>query len=88
VRVALDKPMDVAENKLHESFRTGDIRWNPEIRTIVYMYMKPDELIMYFLNGKHKMNDKYVEDVAYNQLQKVSVQEKDPDEELPLYANE
>lgn len=90
VRVALDKPMDVADNKLHGSFRSSDIRWNPEIRTVVYMYMKPDQPIMYFLNGKHKMGDKYVEDVAYtrNQLQKVSVQERDPDTELPLYTNE
>lgn len=90
VRVALDNPVDVAGNKLHGTFRTGDIRWNPEIRTVKYMYMKPDQPIMYFLDGTHKMNDVYVETVGYtrNQLQKVSVQEKDPDEELPLFENE
>lgn len=90
VRVALDNPIDVVGNKLHGTFRTGDIRWNPEIRTVMYMYMKVDQPIMYFLNGKHKMNDKYVEPVGYtfNQLQKVSVQEKDPETEMPLYDNE
>jgi len=33
VRVALGVPMDVDKNKLHGTFRTGDIRWNPTIRT-------------------------------------------------------
>lgn len=90
VRIVLDNPIDVAGNKLHGSFRSGDIRWNPEVRTVVYVYMKPNEPVMYFLNGKEKMGNKYVEPFGYtrNQLQRVSIREKDPDEELPLFENE
>ncbi|GET67060.1 DDE-type integrase/transposase/recombinase [Rhizophagus irregularis DAOM 181602=DAOM 197198] len=32
VRVKLDEPISVLGNKLHGKFRTGDIRWNPNIR--------------------------------------------------------
>ncbi|GET63074.1 DDE-type integrase/transposase/recombinase [Rhizophagus irregularis DAOM 181602=DAOM 197198] len=34
VRVKLDEPISVLGNKLHGKFRTGDIRWNPNIRVI------------------------------------------------------
>lgn len=90
VRVMLDNPMDVNKNKLHGKFRTGDIRWNPEIRHIKYLFTKPNQPIMYFLDGKQLMQGQYVEPVGYtrNQLQKVSTREIDPDEQLPLFDNE
>ncbi|CAB4429867.1 unnamed protein product [Rhizophagus irregularis] len=34
VRVKLDEPISVLGNKLHGKFRTGDIRWNPNIRVV------------------------------------------------------
>jgi hypothetical protein len=57
-------------------FRSGDIRWNPTVRTVKEMLMKPGEPIMYMLNGN--TGPLKVEPVAYtyNQLQKVSVREK------------
>ena len=34
VRVALDEPISVISKKLHGKFRTGDIRWDPEVKII------------------------------------------------------
>ena len=88
VRVALDNPIDVAGNSLTGRFRTGDIRWNPKIRTIKYFYMKPNQPIMYFLDGKD--GNLEIEAVGYtrNQLQKVSRYEKKPQNIQPLFENE
>jgi hypothetical protein len=88
VRVALDNPIDVNGKSLNGKFRTGDIRWNPKIRTVKYMYMKPNEPIMYFLDGNH--GNLKIETVGYtrNQLQKVSTREKDIQIQQPLFENE
>lgn len=88
VRVSLDNPIDVNGKSLNGKFRTGDIRWNPKIRTVKYMYMKPNEPIMYFLDGDH--GDLKIETVGYtrNQLQKVSTREKDIEIQTPLFENE
>jgi len=90
VRVMLDKPIDVANNKLHGSFRTGDIRWNPEIRTVRLITSKPNQPFLYYLNGSEKMDDVYVEKVGYtrNQLQKVSTRERNPENQTPLFEND
>ena len=89
VRVALDKPMNIVGNRLSGRFRTGDIRWDPKIRTVKYFFTKPNEPIMYFLDGddNHHLQ---IESVGYtrNQLQKVSTQEREVDEEQPLFQNE
>jgi Chromo (CHRromatin Organisation MOdifier) domain len=53
VRVILDEPMSVLGQKLHGRFRTGDIRWNPEIKTIKKMILSPEQPPMYLVNGPH-----------------------------------
>ena len=53
VRVKLDEPISVLGKKLHGKFRTGDIRWNPEIRTIKKLILFPDQPPTYLLNGPH-----------------------------------
>src|SRR5437762_292862 len=50
VRVKLDDPISVLDKKLHGKFRTGDIKWNPEIRTIKKLILSPDQLPTYLLN--------------------------------------
>ena len=53
VRVKLDEPISVLGKKLHGKFRTGDIRWDPEIRTIKKLMLSPDQPSTYLLNGPH-----------------------------------
>lgn len=53
VRVMLDEPMSVLGKKLHGKFRTGDIRWNPEIRIIKKLILNPEQPPMYLVNGPH-----------------------------------
>ncbi|CAB4411571.1 unnamed protein product [Rhizophagus irregularis] len=53
VRVKLDEPISVLGNKLHGKFRTGDIRWNPNIRVIKKMILSPEQPPTYLLNGPH-----------------------------------
>jgi len=79
VRVKLEKPVDVVTgNKLFGNFRKSDIRWNPEVRVIRQVLIKPGQPPMYLLDGnkgEHK-----VEPVAYSkhELQVVSPYEKAP----------
>ncbi len=75
VRVQLDVPMDINQNKLHGRFRSSDIRWDPIVRTIKRMSIVPGQPIMYMLDGDNSTDG--VGDVAYtyNQLQKVSSRE-------------
>src|SRR6266496_284719 len=53
VRVKLDESISVLGKKLHKKFRTGDIRWDPEIRTIKKLILSPDQPPTYLLNGFH-----------------------------------
>ena len=53
VRVKLDEPISVLGKKLHGKFRTGDIKWDPEIRTIKKLMLSPDQPPTYLLNGPH-----------------------------------
>lgn len=52
VRVALDEPRDVLTTgqKLHGKFRSHDIKWNPTIRTIESIKLKPNQPPLYILN--------------------------------------
>lgn len=76
VRVALDVPIDTNGNKLHGKFRSSDIRWNPKIRTVRRVLLKPGQPIMYILDGD--IGEDKIGDVAYtyNQLQKVATHER------------
>ncbi|GBC39593.1 chromobox protein homolog 5-like [Rhizophagus irregularis DAOM 181602=DAOM 197198] len=53
VRVKLNEPISVLGNKLHGKFRTGDIRWNPNIRVIKKMILSPEQPPTYLLDGPH-----------------------------------
>jgi hypothetical protein len=53
VRVKLGDPISVLGKKLHGRFRTGDIRWHPEIRIIKKLTLSPGQPPMYLLNGPH-----------------------------------
>ena len=53
VRVRLYDPISVLGKKLHGKFRTGDIRWDPEIRIIKKLILSPEQPPTYLLNGLH-----------------------------------
>ena len=78
VRVKLEEPITVLGKKLHGKFRTGDIRWNPEIRTIKKLILSPDQPPTYLLNGSNGRLK--VSRCAYTrkQLQVVQKNEKHP----------
>lgn len=77
VRIQLDKPKDTVKgNRLYGSFRSGDIRWTPEIHRITEILLKPGFPPMYLTD---------IDDMVArtkNQLQKVSGREEEPN---PLY---
>lgn len=77
VRVQLDNPINVITGKrLSGKFRTTDIKWDPEIRTIKHIILKPNSPPLYILNDEYN--------VAYtkNQLQPVKDNEKAPEGKL------
>jgi hypothetical protein len=83
VRVALEYPIDpVTHKRLHGKFRAGDIKFNPIIRTIKEILLKPNYPPMYLLNGH--VGDMGIDPIAYtkNQLQLVPEKEKLPDTKL------
>ena len=53
VRVMLFEPKSVLGEKLHGKFRTGDIRWDPEIRVIKKLMLSPEQPPTYLVNGPH-----------------------------------
>ena len=53
VRIALDEPISVIGKKLHGKFRTGDIRWDPEVKTIKKLMLSPDQPPTYLVSGPH-----------------------------------
>ena len=71
VRCILEEPRNVStdNSKLHGKFRSGDIRWDPTIRIIDHVLLKPGYPPLYLLQDI-KQVDKF-ENVAYtkNQLQ-------------------
>lgn len=77
VRVQLDNPIDIHNKPKIGTFRSSDIRWSPDISKVKYMICKPNQPIMYILEGNHGPSK--IETTAYtrNQLQKVSIQEKE-----------
>lgn len=53
VRVKLEDPISMLGKRLHGKFRTGDIRWDPRIRTIRKLILSPEQPPMYLLDGPH-----------------------------------
>jgi len=79
VRVQLDEPIDLLTGeKLHGHFRSTDIRWNPKVREIKEILIRPGQPPMYLLDGK--VGKREVTPIAYtkNQLQVVPADEKPP----------
>lgn len=80
VRRMLDEPIDiVTKERVNDKFRRTDVRWDPTIRTIVQVIIKPGQPPMYLLNSLEPR--KKYDPVAYtkNQLQIVT-----DDEQMPL----
>ena len=78
VRVMLETPQGVQGEKLHGKFRSSDIRWSPEERTVKQILLNPGEPPLYLLDGpigKHG-----VDLTAYTKAQ---LQEVKPNEEYP-----
>ena len=68
VLVKLDYSINAFDKtKLDEKFRSGDIRWNPKIRTIGKIILNPNMPPMYQLNEIDK--DKIDNSVAFTRLQ-------------------
>lgn len=83
VRVALEKPIQVAKNandsKPIGNFRSGDIRWGREVRTIKEVLLKPNFPPMYFVSKIEDPNEALPVAYTKNQLQVVQENEKMPD---------
>ena len=75
VRVILDEPRDIQDSKLHGTFRKGDIRWNKKPHKIENLSIRPNEPIMYLVDG--------ITNAAYtkNQLQVIPENERPPPKE-------
>ncbi|EGG15645.1 hypothetical protein DFA_10487 [Cavenderia fasciculata] len=72
VRIKLDEPIDYnTDQRLYGNFRSSDIKWNPEIKTIQDLMLKPSFPPLY------KVNDS---DIWYtkNQIQVVDKDEQKP----------
>ena len=80
VRASLDYPIDVATGKrLHGIFRSSDIRWGIEPRTVTEVLIRPNIPVMYLLDGT-KDTRRHTDEIArsFQQLQIIQPNEKDP----------
>ena len=80
VRVSLQSPRDAITGKpLHGRFRATDIRWDPKIRVIRDIILKPNYPPLYLLDGKK--GEAKVQLIGYtkNQLQVIQEDEEFPD---------
>lgn len=87
VRVKLDAPIDVAfEQKLYGRFRKSDIRFNPKIRIVKEILIKPNSPPLYLLDGD--VGKRKVEPIAYTkqQLQIVPKNEIAPDGDKVIHG--
>ena len=76
VRVALDEPRDITENKLHGKFRSSDTRYTTQIYTVINYIIDTHEPILYIIDKPTKKNER----VAFTRERLQVVQE---DEEEP-----
>ena len=49
----LDEPILVLGKKLHGKFRTGDIRWDPNIKIIKKLILTPEQPPTYLVSGPY-----------------------------------
>lgn len=85
VRVQLDNPLNVhSEKRLHGRFRSTDIRWNPKVRIIRHLILKPGYPPLYLLDGDRGKTKFDYQHYTRNQLQVVHDDEEAPDGELVI----
>lgn len=84
VRAILDEPRNILGEKQIGKFRSGDIRFNPDVRIIKRILLKPNKPPMYLLDNKKEPNG--VDKVPYtkNQLQVIPETEEAPPGEIIL----
>ena len=72
VRIALDKPIETTDQRLHGTFRSTDIRWSPVAHEITNIILLPGQPVSYSVDD--------VESTSFtrNQLQVISVDEYHP----------
>lgn len=73
VRIPFDEPRDVTSGKrLHGTFRSSDIRYDPEPRKVINILLQPNQVPLYIVSG--------INGVAYtrNQLQVIPEDERAP----------
>ena len=80
VRVALDEPRDITENRLHGKFRSSDPRWTTAVYTVINYIIDSHEPILYEIDKPTKKNER----VAYTRqrLQVVNEDEEEPPGEI------
>ena len=79
VRATLDYPIDVATGKrVHGTFRSADIRWGVEPRTVKEVLLRPTLPPMYLLDGN--IGKQHTDNIArtFQQLQVIEPNEKKP----------
>lgn len=77
VRVALDNPIDpVSNKKLHGKFRSADIKWTINPRTVKTVYLIPGQPPMYLLDDP-KSHDGIDHSVSYTKNQLMPISEKE-----------
>ena len=79
VRTTLDYPIDVATRKrVHGVFRSGDIRWNPKVRKVAEILIRPNIPVMYLLDGH--VGTRHTDTIArsFQQIQVIQPNEKPP----------
>lgn len=80
VRVILDEPREVTQGiKLHGPFRSADVRWNPDVRIVKEVLLKPGYPPMYLLDGK--IGPRKIDPTPYTKshLQVIKSDEQPPD---------
>lgn len=83
VRTRLDNPIDIVTNKtIPGRFRSADIKWDPTVRTIVSVIIKPGQPPLYLLNSLDKSSE--YESIGYtkNQLQVIPEDEQLPSDDV------
>lgn len=88
VRAILDEPRDLLGNKLIGKFRSGDIRFDPKVRVVKQLLLRPGQPPLYLLDNPKKPDG--VDNVPYtkNQLQVISEDEEAPSGEIVLKGRE
>lgn len=88
VRAVLDEPRNLFDEKLIGKFRSGDIRWDPKVRVVKQILLRPGQPPMYLLDNPKRSNG--IDNIPYtrNQLQVIPEEEEAPPGEIVLKGRE